>query len=68
MCLVFGLFWVGLCMWCMVLILLGFVCCVYGFMFILYFYGVKCLVGYVLFDFEILVIGKLFEDIVEVVY
>jgi chlorophyllide a reductase subunit Y len=49
-------------------ILSGSACCVYGLTFTSHFYGAKRSVGYVPFNSETLVTGKLFEDIREAVY
>jgi chlorophyllide a reductase subunit Y len=49
-------------------ILSGSACCVYGLTFTSHFYGAKRSVGYVPFNSESLVTGKLFEDIREAVY
>jgi len=49
-------------------ILSGSACCVYGLTFTSHFYGARRTVGYVPFDSETLVTGKLFEDIREAVY
>ena len=46
----------------------GSACCVYGLTFTSHFYGAKRTVGYVPFDSESLVTGKLFEDIREAVH
>ncbi len=48
-------------------ILSGSACCVYGLTFTSHFYGAKRSVGYVPFNSESLVTGKLFEDIKEAV-
>jgi chlorophyllide a reductase subunit Y len=49
-------------------VLSGSACCVYGLTFTSHFYGARRTVGYVPFDSETLVTGKLFEDIREAVY
>ena len=49
-------------------VLSGSACCVYGLTFTSHFYGAKRTVGYVPFDSETLVTGKLFEDIREAVH
>jgi chlorophyllide a reductase subunit Y len=49
-------------------ILSGSACCVYGLTFTSHFYGARRPVGYVPFNSETLVTGKLFEDIREAVY
>ena len=49
-------------------ILSGSACCVYGLTFTSHFYGARRSVGYVPFNSETLVTGKLFEDIREAVY
>jgi chlorophyllide a reductase subunit Y len=49
-------------------ILSGSACCVYGLTFTSHFYGAKRTVGYVPFNSETLVTGKLFEDIREAVF
>ena len=49
-------------------VLSGSACCVYGLTFTSHFYGAKRTVGYVPFDSESLVTGKLFEDIREAVH
>ena len=46
----------------------GSACCVYGLTFTSHFYGARRSVGYVPFNCESLVTGKLFEDIREAVY
>lgn len=68
MCPAFGSLRVGLRMRRMASILSGSACCVYGLTFTSHFYGAKRSVGYVPFDSETLVTGKLFEDIVEAVH
>ncbi len=49
-------------------ILSGSACCVYGLTFTAHFYGAKRTVGYVPFNSESLVTGKLFEDIRDAVH
>src|SRR5690606_26301528 len=49
-------------------ILSGSACCVYGLTFTSHFYGARRTVGYVPFNSESLVTGKLFEDIRDAVY
>ena len=49
-------------------ILSGSACCVYGLTFTSHFYGARRTVGYVPFDSETLVTGKLFEDIRDAVH
>jgi chlorophyllide a reductase subunit Y len=49
-------------------ILSGSACCVYGLTFTSHFYGARRSVGYVPFNSETLVTGKLFEDIRDAVY
>ena len=49
-------------------ILSGSACCVYGLTFTSHFYGARRTVGYVPFNSETLVTGKLFEDIREAVF
>jgi chlorophyllide a reductase subunit Y len=49
-------------------ILSGSACCVYGLTFTSHFYGARRTVGYVPFNSETLVTGKLFEDIREAVH
>ena len=49
-------------------ILSGSACCVYGLTFTSHFYGARRTVGYVPFNSETLVTGKLFEDIRDAVY
>ena len=49
-------------------ILSGSACCVYGLTFTSHFYGARRSVGYVPFNSETLVTGKLFEDIREAVF
>jgi chlorophyllide a reductase subunit Y len=68
MCPAFGSLRVGLRMRRTASILSGSACCVYGLTFTSHFYGAKRTVGYVPFNSETLVTGKLFEDIREAVY
>lgn len=68
MCPAFGSLRVGLRMRRTATILSGSACCVYGLTFTSHFYGAKRTVGYVPFNSETLVTGKLFEDIREAVY
>ncbi len=63
MCPAFGSLRVGLRMRRVATILSGSACCVYGLTFTSHFYGAKRTVGYVPFNSETLVTGKLFEDI-----
>src|SRR5262245_58356333 len=49
-------------------ILCGSACCVYGLTFTSHFYGARRTVGYVPFNSETLVTGKLFEDLRDAVY
>jgi len=63
MCPAFGSLRVGLRMRRTATILSGSACCVYGLTFVSHFYGAKRSVGYVPFNSETLVTGKLFEDI-----
>ena len=67
MCPAFGSLRVGLRMRRTATILSGSACCVYGLTFTSHFYGAKRSVGYVPFDSETLVTGKLYEDIREAV-
>ena len=67
MCPAFGSLRVGLRMRRTATVLSGSACCVYGLTFTSHFYGAKRSVGYVPFDSETLVTGKLFEDIREAV-
>ncbi|MCX7234015.1 MAG: chlorophyllide reductase subunit Y, partial [Burkholderiales bacterium] len=67
MCPAFGSLRVGLRMRRTSTILSGSACCVYGLTFTSHFYGAKRSVGYVPFNSESLVTGKLFEDIREAV-
>ncbi|TPW29600.1 chlorophyllide a reductase subunit Y [Pararhizobium mangrovi] len=68
MCPAFGSLRVGLRMKRVATILSGSACCVYGLTFTSHFYGARRTVGYVPFDSESLVTGKLYEDIVEAVH
>ena len=63
MCPAFGSLRVGLRMRRTATILSGSACCVYGLTFTSHFYGARRSVGYVPFDSETLVTGKLFEDL-----
>src|SRR5664279_1712870 len=65
MCPAFGSLRVGLRMRRTATILSGSACCVYGLTFTSHFYGARRSVGYVPFNSETLVTGKLFEDIRE---
>ncbi|MEM1113975.1 MAG: chlorophyllide a reductase subunit Y [Pseudomonadota bacterium] len=67
MCPAFGSLRVGLRMQRTATVLSGSACCVYGLTFTSHFYGARRTVGYVPFDSETLVTGKLFEDIREAV-
>ena len=49
-------------------VLSGSACCVYGLTFVSHFYGARRSVGYVPFNSETLVTGKLFEDIRDAVF
>ena len=68
MCPAFGSLRVGLRMRRTATLLSGSACCVYGLTFTSHFYGARRSVGYVPFNSETLVTGKLFEDIREAVY
>jgi chlorophyllide a reductase subunit Y len=68
MCPAFGSLRVGLRMRRTATVLCGSACCVYGLTFTSHFYGARRSVGYVPFDSETLVTGKLFEDIREAVH
>jgi chlorophyllide a reductase subunit Y len=63
MCPAFGSLRVGLRMKRVATILSGSACCVYGLTFTSHFYGARRSVGYVPFNSETLVTGRLFEDI-----
>ncbi|KUF10010.1 chlorophyllide a reductase subunit Y [Pseudoponticoccus marisrubri] len=63
MCPAFGSLRVGLRMRRVATVLSGSACCVYGLSFVSHFYGARRSVGYVPFNSETLVTGKLFEDI-----
>ncbi len=65
MCPAFGSMRVGLRMRRTATVLSGSACCVYGLTFTTHFYGARRSVGYVPFNSETLVTGKLFEDIKE---
>ncbi|MFN4239948.1 MAG: chlorophyllide a reductase subunit Y [Erythrobacter cryptus] len=65
MCPAFGSLRVGLRMRRTATVLSGSACCVYGLTFTSHFYGARRTVGYVPFNSETLVTGKLFEDIKE---
>jgi 3,8-divinyl chlorophyllide a/chlorophyllide a reductase subunit Y len=67
MCPAFGSLRVGLRMRRTATVLSGSACCVYGLTFTSHFYGARRSVGYVPFNSESLVTGKLFEDIREAV-
>jgi len=68
MCPAFGSLRVGLRMKRTASVLSGSACCVYGLTFTSHFYGARRSVGYVPFNSETLVTGKLFEDIREAVF
>ena len=68
MCPAFGSLRVGLRMRRTATILSGSACCVYGLTFTSHFYGARRSVGYVPFNSESLVTGKLFEDIRDTVH
>ncbi len=68
MCPAFGSLRVGLRMRRTATILSGSACCVYGLTFTSHFYGARRTVGYVPFNSETLVTGKLFEDLRDAVY
>jgi len=62
MCPAFGALRVGLRMRRTAMVLVGSGCCVYGLSFTAHFYGARRSIGYVPFDSESLVSGRLFED------
>jgi chlorophyllide a reductase subunit Y len=68
MCPAFGSLRVGLRMRRTATLMSGSACCVYGLTFTSHFYGARRSVGYVPFNSETLVTGKLFEDIREAVH
>jgi 3,8-divinyl chlorophyllide a/chlorophyllide a reductase subunit Y len=68
MCPAFGSLRVGLRMRRTATVLSGSACCVYGLTFTSHFYGARRTVGYVPFNSETLVTGKLFEDIREAAF
>lgn len=68
MCPAFGSLRIGLRMKRVATVLSGSACCVYGLTFVSHFYGARRSVGYVPFNSETLVTGKLFEDIRESVH
>ncbi|MEM8553561.1 MAG: chlorophyllide a reductase subunit Y [Pseudomonadota bacterium] len=68
MCPAFGSLRVGLRMRRVGTMLSGSACCVYGLSFVSHFYGARRSVGYVPFNSETLVTGKLFEDIRDAVH
>ncbi|MEM1362104.1 MAG: chlorophyllide a reductase subunit Y [Pseudomonadota bacterium] len=68
MCPAFGSLRVGLRMKRVATLLSGSACCVYGLTFVSHFYGARRSVGYVPFNSETLVTGKLFEDIRDAVH
>jgi len=68
MCPAFGALRVGLRMRRTASVLSGSACCVYGLTFTSHFYGARRSVGYVPFNSETLVTGKLFEDIRDAVH
>jgi chlorophyllide a reductase subunit Y len=68
MCPAFGSLRVGLRMRRTATILSGSACCVYGLTFTSHFYGARRSVGYVPFNSETLVTGKLFEDLRKAVF
>ena len=68
MCPAFGSLRVGLRMRRTATVFSGSACCVYGLTFTSHFYGAQRTVGYVPFNSETLVTGKLFEDIREAVF
>lgn len=68
MCPAFGSLRVGLRMRRTASVLCGSACCVYGLTFTSHFYGARRTVGYVPFNSETLVTGKLFEDVRDAVH
>ena len=68
MCPAFGSLRVGLRMRRTASVLCGSACCVYGLTFTSHFYGARRSVGYVPFNSETLVTGKLYEDIRDAVH
>jgi len=68
MCPAFGSLRVGLRMKRTASVLCGSACCVYGLTFTSHFYGARRTVGYVPFNSETLVTGKLFEDLRDAVH
>ena len=68
MCPAFGSLRVGLRMRRVATVLSGSACCVYGLTFVSHFYGARRSVGYVPFNSESLVTGKLFEDMRDAVH
>jgi chlorophyllide a reductase subunit Y len=68
MCPAFGSLRVGLRMRRTATVLSGSACCVYGLTFTSHFYGARRTVGYVPFNSETLVTGKLYEDIRDAVH
>jgi chlorophyllide a reductase subunit Y len=68
MCPAFGSLRVGLRMRRTATVLSGSACCVYGLTFTSHFYGARRSVGYVPFNSETLVTGKLFEDLRDAVH
>ena len=68
MCPAFGSLRVGLRMRRVATVLSGSACCVYGLTFVSHFYGARRSVGYVPFNSESLVTGRLFEDIRDAVH
>ncbi len=68
MCPAFGSLRVGLRMRRTATVLSGSACCVYGLTFTSHFYGARRTVGYVPFNSETLVTGKLYEDIRDAIH
>lgn len=68
MCPAFGSLRVGLRTRRVATVLSGSACCVFGLTFVSHFYGARRSVGYVPFNSETLVTGKLFEDIRDAVH